>query len=109
MSTRETFTFAGITLERPSIAGALIFLFHCLIIFASFWALGEKLDRGEIANEPELLRRLYFGGFSLGLCTHFCRELGFLKNSWGDRSTVFIGAYLPIGWFGGYLIGILRY
>ena len=40
MSTKETFTFAGITLERPLVAGALLFLFHCVIIFGSFWVVG---------------------------------------------------------------------
>ncbi len=109
MSAKPTFTCAGITLARPTLLGVVIFLFHCVVIFGSFWVLGDKLDRGEIANEPELLRRLYFSGFSLGLCTHFCRELDFWKNSWENRITVFIGVYLPIGWFGAYLIGILRY
>jgi hypothetical protein len=103
------FTLAGISLKRPSIFSGLFFLFHCTIVFLSFWALGDALDKGEIKNEPELLRRLYFGGFSLALCLRLCLDFGFWQNSWSNRVTAFVGAYLPIGWFGAYLIGILRY
>lgn len=100
-------SFVGASLRTPSVGRALFLVFALVIHLAMLYAIGDKVDSGEIQNHPEVLRWLFFVGFSLGLCARVCRDFGFWQNTWRGRIMVFVTAYVPIALLSAWMIGLI--
>ena len=88
---------SGLNFSMPSGLGIFSLVLSTIIVSLTLYGIRTAIEDGRVTNDPEQLRQIMFGMFSLALAVKFSRTFGMSQNRLGNKILMVALFYVPIG------------
>lgn len=88
---------SGLRFSMPTGFGIFSLVLSTAIVSLSLYGIRAAVEEGRVTNDPELLRQIMFGMFSIALAVKFARVFGMSQNGIGNKLLMVALFYVPIG------------